>query len=519
MASYPSNVTPLRGAARSRLGAKTDAEEKLVKDCVTRLERAERDRSKHRSRIADCYKFALTWRHTFDSNVPGSLSDEVFDSTATTVLEDFSADILNTFTPMKSQWAEIKPALRLDVGDTRRIQDDLLRYNEVLFSEIRRSNFYQAAQECYLDLGIGTMAMSINDVNIAEPIHCQAIPQTELLLDKGMYGRNDGIWRKWPKMRGEEIGIQWPKAKAFEAPDNSLQPGDVTEHDVIDGIYRDWSTPAVEKWKYVVLIGDRAIFEESYQGQGSNGLIVARWSRDSTTAWGVGPTYQVLPSIKVLNYIQERELKALDKAVDPVTSYEDDSVINLALGIEGGVWLPRAVGSKAPEVIESQANFQVSFAKREDLVHEIKRAHYQDRPEHARRMGTPATNLVHEWQYAIINRFAYLLEKRGVLPKVAINGAQVAIEPVSPLLRAQEQEEVVRIQRWLEMIAATYGPQMMPVLTKPNEVSAQLAEKLGVPVNLSNSPEEITAAMQQFAPVIQQITAGNPVAQQAPAPV
>jgi hypothetical protein len=99
--------------------------------------------------------------------------------------------------------------------------------------------------------------------------------------------------------------------------------------------------------------------------------------------------------------------------------------------------------------------------ERDELRSVIRRAHYQDKPEQlgktppsatqwaderaerARRMGTPATNLVLELQIPIYTRFSYILERRGTLPKVVLNGQAVTLEPVSPLLRAQEQEEVI----------------------------------------------------------------------------
>jgi hypothetical protein len=539
MAEYGSagnNVVSLRKQARGVMGTETAEERELVRQCQVRIQRAETDRNRHKGRISDINKYAMPWRHKFDANQPsGSQDDEIFDTTAMTVLEDFAADMQNTFTPMKSSWVESKPVKKLDAGDMGIIKDALKQYDDILFSEMRRSNLYQALQEGYHDLGAGTMALSINDINIAEPIHCEAIPSTELLLDRGLYGKIDGMWRKWPKKRGEEIGVQWPMAKA-PLP-GKLEVGDVDEYDVIDGVYRDWSTPAVERWCYVVMLSGRLAHTEHFTGLGSNQMIVARWLRDSTTAWGVGPTYLVTPAIKTLNYLQEKELNAVDRAVDPVCSYEDDGVMNLEQGVEPGLWIARAVGSDAPQVIESRSQFDVSFAKREDLVHEIKRAHYQDRPEQtgktpptatqwadeaaerARRMGTPATNLVHELQYAIVRRFAYLLNRRGVLPKIELNGAEIALEPVSPLLRAQEQEEVVRVQRWLESMAGIYGPQTVLVISKPAEVSTYLADKLGVPAYLANGTAEIQAAMAQFAPLIQQTTGGGGIPAEAPQPV
>jgi hypothetical protein len=109
-----------------------------------------------------------------------------------------------------------------------------------------------------------------------------------------------------------------------------------------------------------------------------------------------------------------------------------------------GTGMPRAVGSKAPEMMESKGRFDVQFMELDDLRSSIRRAHYQDRPEQqgktpptatqwadeaaerARRMGSPATNLVIELAYPIIKRFAYLLTEARRAAKDRLNGNQVA---------------------------------------------------------------------------------------------
>jgi hypothetical protein len=190
--------------------------------------------------------------------------------------------------------------------------------------------------------------------------------------------------------------------------------------------------------------------------------------------------------------------------------------------------MPRAVGSKAPEMMESKGRFDVQFMELDDLRSSIRRAHYQDKPEQqgktpptatqwadeaaerARRMGSPATNLVIELQYPIIKRFAYLLEKRGVLPKVELNGNAVALEPVSPLLRAQEQEEVVRIDRFAEMIAARFGPAIANIIINQIKHASDLADLLGVDKDRLRDEAEIADAIKQFSGLLQQGNTPDP---------
>jgi len=506
------SVTPFK-----KPDPETQKKEARVKRVLKLVQRADIDRNRHLARITDCYKYGLPWRHKANQSQPVDQLDEIFDEELMTVLEDFSADMLNTFTPQKAAWVEPKPVETLDAGAMRQLEGPLAQIKAVIFAEMARSNLYQALQEAYLDLGPGTMALIVTDLDPAHPIHCEAIPVVDLLLNRGPYGRIDGTWRK-VKRTGEDILLLWPNAQPLKGKPWSAD--DLTEYEVIDGVYRDHQEKADETWRYVVLVGNEIIFEEEYRGRGSNPFIVARWSRDSTTAWGMGPTYRTLPATKTLNHFRYISLKGYDREVDPVTSYEDDGVVNIDHGINPGEWIPRSPGSKAPEVIESKSRMDVQIFNIDEVRTAIRRAHYQDRPEQqgktpptatqwadeaaerARRMGTPATNLVIELQYPLFRRFAFLLEKRGKLPKLQLNNEVIALEPISPLLRAQEQEEVVRTDKWAEMIVTRFGPEMANIIIDAFKYAAWLARKMGVDPSLARNEQQIKEAVQQLGPIL-----------------
>jgi hypothetical protein len=482
------------------------------------VQKAEIDRNRHISRIQDCYKYGMPWRHKADQTQPPNQIDEIFDEELATVLEDFCADMLNTFTPQKAEWVEPKPVETItDSGDLNMLAGPLAKFKAVVFAEMARSNLYQALQEAYYDLGPGTMCLIVTDIDPAQPIHCEAIPAPDLLLNRGPYGRVDGTWRKMQRCGGD-IFVLWPNAYAYEG--KPWTADDDKDYEVVDGVYRDHTNRADEAWCYTVLCNGKVIWKQEYKGQGSNPFIVARWSRDATTAWGMGPTYRTLPATKTLNHFRYLSLKNYDKEVDPTTSYESDGVMNLDHGIEPGTWVPRSPGSKAPEVIESKSRMDVAVFGIDEVRTAIRRAHYQDRPEQqgktpptatqwadeaaerARRMGTPATNLVIELQYPLFRRFAYLLEKRGKLPKVKLNGETIALEPISPLLRAQEQEEVVRVDKWAEMIGARLGPEMANVVIDGMAYAQWLARKMGVPPGLARDPDQLQQTIQQLGPIL-----------------
>lgn len=500
----------------------SDGDKKLSAEVLKRYARAELDLNRHKPRISACYRYALPWRTGFDQTQPVDQLDDVYDDTLMTVVEDFAADMVGTFTPEKSVWCELSPVEGLAPEVKRQVKDQVAVIQRTIFAEMQRSNLYQALQESYLDLAIGTMSLTVQSIDLHEPLHCQAIPMTELRIDRGPYGFVDGRWRK-KRMRAEEIKVLWPEARPpngrdWDKPD--------AEHDVIDGCWRVWSEKGDEVYQYAVVADSKLIYQQRYTGAGSCPWIVARWSGDSCTAWGVGPTYRSMPTYQALNHVRFLLLKKLDEITDPAFSFEHDGVANFDNGLEPGTGIPRAVGSKAPEVIESKGRFDVTWMQADELVSAVKRAHYQDRPEQRgktpptaqqwmeesaerwRRMGTPATKLVIELMYPTVKRFAYLLLARKRLQPLVVNGEPyhpldprfVALTPTSPLLRAQEQEELLRIVRTVEIMVAQFGPQIAAVIVDIFEFAKQVQALLGTEVMRKES--EIKAAIEQLLPVL-----------------
>lgn len=512
------------------------SEDPIAKEILRKLQIAEVDLNRHKPRLIDAYRYSMPWRTPFGQTQPVDQLNDIYDDVLTTVVQDFAAELLNVFTPQNADWVRMSPVEWLDKGAKADIAKQLSVAQRTIFAEMRRSNLYQALQEGYLDQAVGTMALTVQDLGLAEPIHCEAIPMTELLITRGPYGYIDGWFRK-KRRRVEEIRTLWPSARLPDGQEWPTQPDQ--EFDVIDGCWRDWSVKGTETNRYAVLVNSRTAFKETYEGKGSRPDIVSRWSRDSSTAWGVGPTYLSLPTFLALNHTVYLQLFKLDEVTDPTISYVNDGMVNLENRPAPGSWVPRAPNSEAPEAIESKGRFDVSFMKADELRAAIKRAHYQDRPEQRgktppsasqwmeesaerlRRMATPATNLVPELQYALVARFAYLLTNRGVLKPLTVMDDEgkeietsildprfVALTPVSPLLRAQEQEELLRVVRSVEIPGQLYGPQLAAITTDPLKVQGDVSRILGTE-HIARDEAQVKQAIEQLLPVLQASSGGG----------
>lgn len=495
-------------------------DQEALQEFKRRMSRAETDKSAVQGRYDDCYRLAMPHRHRQGGTMPGDSFDEIFDSTAIDALADFASDLHNAFTPpFTSEWVKLEPSanLQIDEAQKRQLEDEIADYKAEMWSAIAESNLAAAARECYRDLALGTCAMLIQSEDPTRPIVCTCVPVSDLYLDRGPGGSVDGRFRKF-RMRAELIPVMWNGAKMPASMANSTADVEVQE-----GMWRDWSDRGDEVWKIMLVAGGEVLMSDKYKGDGSCPMIICRWDTDGSTAWGFGPLYYALADIKTLNKTVELVLRNADRAVDPVVTYDDDGVIDVSQGIGAGMWIPRAPGSKL-DVLDTGANFNIGFVVKDDLQRAIKRSLFQDRPEQtgktpptatqwldqaqntARRMGAPAGGLVTDWQFGIIQRFAFLLTARGVAPKVKLSGSDslVVLRPTSALVRSGEQERGQRIRALATEIAQLF-PQQAAVVTDAAEYAAERVVQEGLTgTKVFRTPEQVKEVVQQGMAMAQQ---------------
>lgn len=496
----------------------------LMIELDRRWSRVEQDKQRIWQRYDDIYRLVMPNRHRqndFDGH--SDTLDEMMDSTALIALQDFASDMLSGFTPpFTDEWIKFEPSkqLTLDAGQKRVFAAALEDYKSKLWAAIQESNFSEAVREAYKDLAVGTAVLMITDRHPAMPLVCEAIPVSDVWLDRGPGGEIDGVFRKF-KPRAEHIPVMFPGAVAPKgvSPETPIE--------VREGTWRDWSDPGVIKHKYVIAAGGDVLLESSYEGDGACPFIVTRWDTDSTTAWGTGPLWTALPDIKTLNDAVDTLLRVGKHAVNPPTLYDDDGIIDVSDGVEAGTWIPRAPGSKV-DALEPMGAFDFGFLQADKLKDSIKRALFQDRPEQrgltpptatqwldqaqdlARRMGAPAGTLVRRWQIPIIKRFAYLLAKRGEVPEVKFGkGAMVELRPTSALVMSQDQEKAMRARQFAQEIAALSG-QLFPMIFNVQQYADVQARHANIAdLGLIRSPQEQQAMMQQGMQMAQQVQQGQ----------
>lgn len=144
-----------------------------------RIAAAREDRSRHQPWIDETLRLGMpTYRRvagTTTSEGRADEQDDLFDTTLQTTIEDFASDMISTFTPRHDRWVLFEPSEALSEGEVREIGPQLQQIGTQIFAEIERSNYWEAAQECFAFWAVSAMAVAVSDMGPLNPLHFQPI--------------------------------------------------------------------------------------------------------------------------------------------------------------------------------------------------------------------------------------------------------------------------------------------------------------------------------------------------------
>ena len=131
-------------------------------------------------------------------------------------------------------------------------------------------------------------------------------------------------------------------------------------------------------------------------------------------------------------------------------------------------------------------------------------------------MGAVAGRMQREFLQPLVNRIVYLYTEMGLLDLPRIDGREIRVVPASPLLRAQDHQDISDFMRFNETIMASFGQQMSMLLMNRERTIKWLASKFGIDEELLNTQEELQVEVEQAAQMMQQMQQGQQEGGQPP---
>jgi hypothetical protein len=481
----------------------------------------------------DAQEYAAPNRETFYEETKGQEKNGaqvVFDSTAQDAVASGVSNLHSSLTPPMKRFVELTTGAGIESNPD--LDKALEKITEVMFSHLHNSNFDTQIVESYHDLFFGTGALLVFEGDQAQPFNFVNVPLSQLYLEEGAYGRIETAYRKFC-LSARNIDKQWPDAKfgkeiaeiVRETPDKEMKFIEATIPEKVK-LYDRAADDLVDMdgYKYYVLEEStkEIIVERSMR---SSPWIVFRWSNLPGEIYGRGPALTALPAIKTLNEQVKILLQAASIATLGMYTVADDGIVNLDnIKLGGGALIP--VTSNGSQVqgatlapLQTAGNPNLAQLIIENQQVQIKRMLFGDplgdvnlpvktatevslrQQELAKRIGSAYGKLQYELISPLVKRLLDILDNLGLidLGDFKVDGSTLAIQPISPLAQAQEEEDVLRDIRFAQTIAELYGPQALTGIIDPFAFARSMAEKLNIASDLVPTEQQEAELKQALA--------------------
>lgn len=499
-----------------------------AKRMIEKYNRAKTYRANFEPLFEECYEYALPMRESFYHEVAGQRRDDkIFDETAVVGVQEFASRLQSGLVPNFARWADLLAGSEVPVEQAEEVNNQLDTVTDYVFEVIQNSNFGQEIHESFMDLAVGTGILLVEEGDAVNPVRFNAIPLPSVVLDTGPDDRIDHVYRE-RKLKNSEIPVAYPKGIISPRLAREIETQPDAETTIVEAVCRDYSKPNVEAYSFDVIDVTREdiIFHDQFKGLGSNPFIPFRWSKASGEKYGRGPLINALSAIKTTNLTIELILENAQMAISGIYQMDDDGVMNTdTINLVPGTIIPKAMGSAGLQPIRAAGSFDVANLVLNDMRNNIKRALYNDMlgdpnktpatatevaermADLSRRIGSAFGRLQAEMVQPVLQRVIYILRKQGRIEVPTVNGREIKVRSSSPLAQAQANQDISNINRFLQVVAGNFGPEVMNLLIKSEDAAVYLAKKFGVPDSLIRDNAErqrIVQAAQQLQQAQQQ---------------
>jgi hypothetical protein len=504
---------------------------------LKRRERAATRKEMWRSIYQDAQRFAMPARETFSWTSEGqNKNSELYDTTLQDLTYAAANTMLAVLFPPWTRWAEYAPGGAIPKkAITQEITEGLQDATEMFFGFLNSSNFATAIGETALDLLIGTGAITMDEGDNEAPFVFTPIPISAIELEEGPNGTVEtkfmcreptarNLQRLYPGMELMDLPMEIA-SKVMTQPDEKVK---VIQCEVYF---------AKNKHYYGIVVdptSKQIIWRYDYGF--SCPTIVARATKVSGELYGRGRVMLALSDAKSLNKMQEYVLRHAALQVAPPMTGVSDGVMNPYTAVLApATILPVASndnGNPSLRVLEVGGNFQITEALMSDLREGMRKKllgparsegaiksateiSTEDR-DRLWQMGGEFGRIQYELLAKIIARGAFILQKKGLMPKFEVNGRAVTIKYTSPFAKSQAQEDIQGLLRVLQL-GQLLGPQAIQIGLKVEDMPEWVAHKEGLDEKLIRGVGEkkqlvdaATQAIQAAPEVAADAAAGAP---------
>jgi hypothetical protein len=487
---------------------------------------------------------------TKKQQTPGNKRSElIFDGTAINAAELLSASLHGMLTNMSTPWFSLKftvPELNLE----DEAKEWLERTEEVLYAAFHRSNFQEQIHELYDDLILFGTGVMLIEPDKEETFRFSTRHIAECYLAEDHNGRVDTVYRQFrmfaraavKQFGADKVGDTILKTEERDPYEqvtilHVVLPRDDRDVRKVNKINKPFASFYIEPDQKIVL---------SESGYDELPYVIPRWLKSSyELGYGRSPSMNALADTKVLSKMSEITLRAAQKQIDPPLMVPDDGFMLPIRTVPGGLNFYRSGTRDRIESLNIGANNPLGLQMEEQRRQAIRAAFYVDQlimaqgpqmtatevlqrtEEKMRLLGPVLGRLQAELLQPLIGRCWNIMVRNKQLPVAPpmFDVADISIEYVSPLAKAQRQSEVQGLVRMLEMFQPlmSLDPGIIDHIDSDG-LARHVIKVLGIPASVTRGDLEIAAIraqrqqqQQQQAEMQQAMAAAEAAGNAAPA--
>lgn len=478
-------------------------------------------------------------------------TQKVFDSRPALALERFAAVMDSMLTPRQSIWHDLRSTIP-QLNKVQRVKDWFWEANHILFSARYnpRANFAGQNTERWISTGAFGTGTVFTDFMGGTGLRYRNLHLKDTYFIENHQGIIDTVFRCF-KMTARQAAQKWGMSrlpermqKAMDNPNTALEefefvhlvrPRNDYQPERVDAKGKPWAS-------FYIAVKDKVLMEEG--GYTSWPFSISRYTIAPGETYGRSPAMMALPDIKMLNEMSKTDIRMAHRAVSPPLLIPEDGILGGGMTVDlrpdglipGGMDIN---GRQLIKPLDSGSRMEINEAKMEQrrtaiddhflvtlfqILIETPRMTATEALIRAQEKGMLLTPTMGRQQSEAIGpqieRELDLLIRNRVIPplppELVEAGGEYEIVYDSPMSRMQRAEELVGVQRTMEILApfAQINPEILDVFNQ-EELARGTAEVSGVPAPMINSPEEIAAIRQQRAQqqeMAQMLEAAKPVA-------
>jgi hypothetical protein len=475
-----------------------------------------------RALLQDSYEYFLPQKEVWNEYSPGyQKTNKIFDSTGQVAIKEFANRMMMNITPQGTVWAKLIPGLNhpKEVREDPEILRTLEDINETLFSYINNSNFYTTMGEAYLDLALGTAALTVEEGNLDNPLVFELINQAEVGYEAGPSGIIENIYRN-KSHKARNLPRAYPNGNFSSKIKEQIEKDPTSDVLMLECMLFD---PKEGRY-WIIVLQDQDVIWEIDRGTATP-WPAFRWSVTPGEVRGRGPALDALQDVKTLNKVEEFALQKAAIELAGLWTGQDDGLFNpYTVDVQPGVVIPVSTNlTTNPSLarLDTGGPLQLTQFEVGRMQTAIRTHLYNDlrdptgpvrsateiaiqQRELANRIGSSFGRIQNEALVRILNSSASTLQRRGLLPSFAIDGRDFDVKFTSPLSRAQDQEEIQNLTEALSLSVQMVGPEATAANYKMDKVPTWIGRKTGVDNELLRSNTEREAALKEMSEMMQQ---------------